>query len=150
MLFTGAGSGATGSAQTNKYVIFREDDVAPNADFAELQAVNQVNINMNVPVVMGIIPHPYPTPSGNQLIEVNHTFLEYMRSLTSNHLFQFAQHGYTHQDLGPSPRAPVSFMGGHMPRNTTQSSRGATTSPRRSGSRPLRFSLHLTRATTTR
>jgi peptidoglycan/xylan/chitin deacetylase (PgdA/CDA1 family) len=117
MLCTGAGSGATtgassgGSAQTNKYVIFREDDVAPNADFAELQAVNQLNINMNVPVVMGIIPHPYTTPSGNQLIEVNHTFLEYMRSLTSNHLFQFAQHGYTHLDLGPSPVGPSEFYG---------------------------------------
>jgi len=58
MLCTGASSGATtsassgGSAQTNKYVIFREDDVAPNADFAELQAVNQLNINMNVPVTL--------------------------------------------------------------------------------------------------
>jgi peptidoglycan/xylan/chitin deacetylase (PgdA/CDA1 family) len=92
-------------------VIFREDDVAPNADFAELQAVNQVDINTNVPVVMGIIPHPYATPSGNQLIDVNHTFLEYMRSLTSNHLFQFAQHGYTHQDLGPSPLGPSEFYG---------------------------------------
>jgi len=119
MLFTGAGSGATGSvqtgatssAQTARYVIFREDDVAPNADFAELQAVNQLNIDMNVPVVMGIIPHPYATPSGNQLIEVNHTFLEYMRSLTSNPLFQFAQHGYTHQDLGPSPEGPSEFYG---------------------------------------
>ena len=115
MLFTGLSSAATGSVQantqTNKYVIFREDDVAPNADFAELQAVNQLNINMNVPVTLGIIPHPYPTPSGNQLIEVNHTFLEYMRSLTSNHLFQFAQHGYTHLDTGPSPVGPSEFYG---------------------------------------
>jgi hypothetical protein len=111
VLFAGAGSGATGSAQANRYVIFREDDVAPNADFAELQAVNQLNINMNIPVVMGIIPHPYAMPSGNQLIEVNHTFLEYMRSLTSNHLFQFAQHGYTHLDLGPSPEGPSEFYG---------------------------------------
>jgi hypothetical protein len=117
MLCTGASSGATtsassgGSAQTNKYVIFREDDVAPNADFAELQAVNQLNINMNVPVTLGIIPHPYPTPSGNQLIKVNNTFLEYMRSLTSNHLFQFAQHGYTHLDTGPSPVGPSEFYG---------------------------------------
>ena len=108
---TGASSGATGSAQTNKYVIFREDDVAPNADFAELQAVNQLNINMNVPVTLGIISHPYPTPSGNQLIKVNNTFLEYMRSLTSNHLFQFAQHGYTHLDTGPSPVGPSEFYG---------------------------------------
>jgi hypothetical protein len=115
VLFTGVSSGATASVQantqTNKYVIFREDDVAPNADFAELQAVNQLNINMNVPVTLGIIPHPYPTPSGNQLIKVNNTFLEYMRSLTSNHLFQFAQHGYTHLDTGPSPVGPSEFYG---------------------------------------
>jgi len=111
MLFTGAGSGATGSAQTTKYVIFREDDVAPNADFAELQAVNQVHIDKNVPVTLGIIPHPYPAPSGNQLIEVNQTFFDYMQSLTSNHLFQFAQHGYTHLDVGPSPEGPSEFYG---------------------------------------
>jgi peptidoglycan/xylan/chitin deacetylase (PgdA/CDA1 family) len=115
VLFAGVSSGATGSVQantqTNKYVIFREDDVAPNADFAELQAVNQLNINMNVPVTLGIIPHPYPTPSGNQLIKVNNTFLAYMRSLTSNHLFQFAQHGYTHLDTGPSPVGPSEFYG---------------------------------------
>ena len=67
MLFVCSGSGATGNAQTNKYVIFREDDVAPNADFAELQAVNQVHIDKNVPVTLGIIPHPDATPAGNQL-----------------------------------------------------------------------------------
>jgi peptidoglycan/xylan/chitin deacetylase (PgdA/CDA1 family) len=111
MLFTGAGSGATGSAQTTKYVIFRDDDVAPNADFAELQAVNQVHIDKNVPVTLGIIPHPYPAPSGNQLIEVDQTFFDYMQSLTSNHLFQFAQHGYTHLDVGPSPEGPSEFYG---------------------------------------
>ncbi len=111
MLFSCAGSGATDNAQTNKYVIFREDDVAPNADFAELQAVNQVHIDKNVPLTLGIIPHPYPTPSGNQLIEVNHQFLDYMRSIASNHLFQFAQHGYTHQNIAPSLRGPSEFYG---------------------------------------
>jgi len=111
ILFSCAGSGATGNAPTNKYVIFREDDVAPNADFAELQAVNNVHIDKNVPLTLGIIPRPYLTPSGNQLIEVNHTFLNYMRSLTSNHLFQFAQHGYTHLDLGPSLSGPSEFYG---------------------------------------
>jgi hypothetical protein len=34
-----------------------------------------------------------------------------MRSLTSNHLFQFAQHGYTHLDTGPSPVGPSEFYG---------------------------------------
>jgi peptidoglycan/xylan/chitin deacetylase (PgdA/CDA1 family) len=110
MLFVCTGSGATGNAQTNKYVIFREDDVAPNADFAELQAVNQVHIDKNVPLTLGIIPHPDSSPSGNQL-EANAQFLDYMRSIESNHLFQFAQHGYTHQDIAPSPRGPSEFYG---------------------------------------
>jgi len=110
MLFVCTGSGATGNAQTNKYVIFREDDVAPNADFAELQAVNQVHIDKNVPLTLGIIPHPDATHSGNQL-EANAQFLDYMRSIESNHLFQFAQHGYTHQDIAPSPRGPSEFYG---------------------------------------
>jgi peptidoglycan/xylan/chitin deacetylase (PgdA/CDA1 family) len=110
MLFVCTGSGATGNAQTNKYVIFREDDVAPNADFAELQAVNQVHIDKNVPLTLGIIPHPDSSPSGNQL-EANAQFLDYMRSIESNHLFQFAQHGYTHQDIAPSLRGPSEFYG---------------------------------------
>ena len=107
----GTGSGATGNAQTNKYVIFREDDVAPNADFAELQAVNQVHIDKNVPLTLGIIPHPDATHSGNQLIEVNATVSRLHAITHSNHLFQFAQHGYTHQDIAPSPRGPSEFYG---------------------------------------
>ena len=99
------------AGQTKKYVAFREDDVAPYAKFAQLEAVNQLTMDKNVPVTLGIIPHPWPSPSGNQLIEVNRTFLEYMRSLTSNPLFQFAQHGYTHLDLGPSPEGPSEFYG---------------------------------------
>jgi peptidoglycan/xylan/chitin deacetylase (PgdA/CDA1 family) len=104
----------TQSAESNehakKYVAFREDDVAPNAKFAQLEAVNQLTIDKNVPVTLGIVPHPNPLPAGNQLL-ANSDFLAYMRSIASNHLFQFGQHGYTHQDLGPSNSGPSEFYG---------------------------------------
>jgi len=93
--------------QTRKYVVFREDDVTPGAKFAELQAVNQVQIDKNVPVTIGIIPHPNAT-AGNQLLE-NKQFLNYMRSIASNRLFEFAQHGYTHQSAGTA--SPSEFYG---------------------------------------
>jgi peptidoglycan/xylan/chitin deacetylase (PgdA/CDA1 family) len=95
------------SGQTKKYVVFREDDVTPGAKFAELQAVNQVQIDKNVPVTMGIIPHPNAS-AGNQLLE-NKQFLNYMRSIDSNRLFEFAQHGYTHQSV--SGASPSEFYG---------------------------------------
>ena len=87
--------GVTDNEQTKKYVIFRDDDVAPRAKFAELQAINQVHIDKNVPVTLGIVPHQNAS-AGNQLLQ-DTQFLNYMRSIASNHLFEFAQHGYTHQ-----------------------------------------------------
>ncbi|MGA7076691.1 MAG: DUF2334 domain-containing protein [Halobacteriota archaeon] len=99
--------GATGNGQTKKYVIFRDDDVAPRAKFAELQAVNQVHIDKNVPVTLSIIPHQNAS-GGNQLL-TDKQFLNYMRSLASNRLFEFAQHGYTHQS--GSMASPSEFYG---------------------------------------
>ncbi len=101
--------GAEGSGQTKKYVVFRDDDIAPNAKFAELEALNQVHIDKNVPVTLGIIPHQNAS-AGNQLL-TDTQFLNYMRSIASNHLFQFAQHGYTHQNIAPSLRGPSEFYG---------------------------------------
>jgi hypothetical protein len=46
-----------GGGQTKKYVVFRDDDIAPRAKFAQLEAVNKVHIDKNVPVTLGIIPH---------------------------------------------------------------------------------------------
>jgi peptidoglycan/xylan/chitin deacetylase (PgdA/CDA1 family) len=80
-----------------KYVVFRDDDVAPNAKYAELQAVNQVHINKNVPVTLGIVPFNDASASYNLLTDKQ--FFNYMRALASNPLFEFAQHGYTHKDL---------------------------------------------------
>ena len=109
MLVGCVNSGATDSAQMSKYVIFRDDDVAPGVKFDELEAVNQVHIDKNVPVTLGIVPHPYTTPSGNQLL-ANGPFLAYMRSIATNHLFEFAQHGYTHQNMR-SQGDPSEFYG---------------------------------------
>lgn len=93
--------------QTRKYVIFRDDDVAPRTKFAELQAVNQVHIDKNVPVTLGIVAHQNAS-AGNQLLQ-DAQFLDYMRSIASNHLFEFAQHGYTHQSV--TMVSPSEFYG---------------------------------------
>jgi peptidoglycan/xylan/chitin deacetylase (PgdA/CDA1 family) len=99
--------GVEDNGQTRKYVIFRDDDVAPRAKFAELQAVNQVHIDKNVPVTLGITPHQNAS-KGNQLLQ-DKPFLNYMRSIASNRLFEFAQHGYTHQSV--SIASPSEFYG---------------------------------------
>ncbi len=86
-------------AASKKYIAFRDDDVAPTSKLAALKAVNDVHIAHNVPVTLGIVPHPYPAP-GNGLL-VNPHFLAYMRSIETSPLFEFAQHGYTHKDNLP-------------------------------------------------
>jgi peptidoglycan/xylan/chitin deacetylase (PgdA/CDA1 family) len=103
----GNAQGVEDNGQTRKYVIFREDDVAPRVDFPELQAVNQVHIDKNVPLTLGITPHQNAS-KGNQLLQ-DKQFLNYMRSIASNHLFEFAQHGYTHQSV--SMASPSEFYG---------------------------------------
>ena len=80
-----------------KYVIFRDDDIEPWYKLATLKAVNQVHIDKNVPVTLGIIPHPDRGASSNELLG-DAGFLNYMKSISTNKLFEFAQHGYTHTD----------------------------------------------------
>jgi hypothetical protein len=97
-------------AQPQKYVAFRDDDVQPFVSLETLEAVNQVHIDENVPVTLGIIPHPQDGKGGNELLQ-DGQFLTYMRSIDSNPLFEFAQHGNTHQDIAPSPEGPSEFYG---------------------------------------
>ncbi len=98
----------TGTASSaKKYIIFRCDDVAPKEKFVEFQAVSQLHIDKNVPVTLGIVPHPM-TGTGNELL-ADSQFASYVKSLASNHLFEFAQHGYTHQ--GTSALGPSEFYG---------------------------------------
>jgi hypothetical protein len=107
---------------TTKQVIFRDDDVAPTGWINILEAVNQVHIDENVPVTLAIIPHPsaqtdvqlfmhdqpasfgpsLPDATANELPQM-HAFFDYMRLIATNPLFEFAQHGYTHQNDGLTP-----------------------------------------------
>jgi len=97
-------------ASNAKHFIFRDDDIAPFASFGRLnalKAVNHVHTDKNVPVTLGIIAHPDPGFSGNELMADKET-LSYLQSLATNPLFELAQHGYTHFDdtqstVGASP-----------------------------------------------
>ena len=90
------GSGVNVQASNTKYFVFRDDDIAPFGELAALQALNQVHIDKNVPVTLGIVAHPDPY-SGNELFADTDT-LSYLQTLVTNPLFEFAQHGYTHID----------------------------------------------------
>jgi peptidoglycan/xylan/chitin deacetylase (PgdA/CDA1 family) len=96
--------------------------VAPTGWINILEAVNQVHIDENVPVTLAIIPHPsaqtdvqlfmhdqpasfgpsLPDATANELPQM-HAFFDYMRLIATNPLFEFAQHGYTHQNDGLTP-----------------------------------------------
>jgi peptidoglycan/xylan/chitin deacetylase (PgdA/CDA1 family) len=82
--------------------MFRDDDVTPMA-LNDLKAVNQVHIDEGVPVTLGLIPaQSFPSLAQGQCShivvseETSATFVAYLRSLTSNGLFELAQHGYEH------------------------------------------------------
>ena len=117
---------------TTKQVIFRDDDVAPTQRLNVLEAVNQVHIDENVPVTLAIIPYPTANASDAQLfpddqliplgqsslngpsnaLRQDPSFLDYMSSIASNPLFEFAQHGYTHKNDGLTPpNNPSEFAG---------------------------------------
>ncbi len=106
-VYTVSGQTTGTASSAKKYIVFRCDDVTPTAQFAELQALDRIHIDENVPVTLGIVPHP-AAGTGNELL-ANSQFASYMRSLASNHLFEFAQHGYTHQRAGVF--APSEFYG---------------------------------------
>ena len=101
MLMCPTVSASTELAKPTKYVAFRDDDVSPFNSLDKLKAVNQVHIDENVPVTLGIIPHPRVAQEGNQLLQ-DDLFLTYMRSIAPSPLFEFAQHGYSHRDILPS------------------------------------------------
>ncbi len=86
------------SDKPKKYVIFRDDDVEPRYALATLKRVNQLHMDKNIPVTFSIIPHPDPSRSDNELLG-DAPFLNYMKSLSTDKLFEFAQHGYTHNDV---------------------------------------------------
>src|SRR5665647_1731204 len=59
----------TQEAQAKKYIAFRNDDIRPGMSLDGLKAVNQVHIDENVPVTLGIIPHPNESGQANQLLQ---------------------------------------------------------------------------------
>ncbi|HXY87661.1 MAG TPA: DUF2334 domain-containing protein [Candidatus Acidoferrales bacterium] len=92
-----------GLSETPKnYVIFRDDDAAPWNQLDTLKRINQIHIDKNIPVTLGIVPHPSLVKPGN-LFYADPQFFEYMKSISSNPLFEFAQHGYTHHDNSGPP-----------------------------------------------
>jgi peptidoglycan/xylan/chitin deacetylase (PgdA/CDA1 family) len=104
-------TGIASAQQTTggKYIAFRDDDVKPFTSLDALKAVNQVQIDENVPVTLAIIPHPNEAQEGNQLLQ-DDQLLTYLRSIAPSPLFEFAQHGYTHTRDGLS-LAPSEFSG---------------------------------------
>jgi predicted deacetylase len=94
------GSAAEASVDTDweeydSIVIFRNDDIQPWYNQDELRAVNDVFIEEEMPVTLGIIPD---TGGGAPLTE-DPELCEYLQSLESNHpdLFEMSPHGTTHE-----------------------------------------------------
>ena len=134
-------------APTEKYIAFRDDDVQPFASVDTLKAVNQVHIDENVPVTLGIIPHPYPGGTGNELLQDNQSLL-YMRSIATNPLFEFAQHGYTHINDRLLPQASE-FAGRPYAQQLELMQNGQADIKEAFGVTPSTFIPPLTRVTTT-
>jgi peptidoglycan/xylan/chitin deacetylase (PgdA/CDA1 family) len=90
------------SETPKKYIIFRDDDVAPWNRLDTLKRINQIHMDKNIPVTLGVVPHPSLIKPEN-LFYTDSKFFEYMKSISSNPLFEFAQHGYTHHDYSGPP-----------------------------------------------
>src|SRR5674536_66622 len=98
---------ATVQAGNSKHIIFRDDDIAPWADLNTLKIVNQAFIDENVPVTLAVLPHPSTDSSDDNQNELfmDTSMLNYLESIKTNPLFEFAQHGYTHAINGESSGA---------------------------------------------
>ncbi|MGZ4864798.1 MAG: DUF2334 domain-containing protein [Halobacteriota archaeon] len=111
-LFIGVATTPAAAQTANmKHFVFRDDDICPFGALNALEAVDQVHIDENVPVTLGVVAHPDVGVSGNELFSDNDT-LSYLKSLVGNPLFEIAQHGYTHSDpssatVGASARRMV-------------------------------------------
>ncbi|OVE83998.1 DUF2334 domain-containing protein [Natronolimnobius baerhuensis] len=78
-------------------VIFRNDDIQPWYLPDELRAVNQVFIDEDVPVTLGVIP----MVEGEAPLTDDEQTCAYLRSLEADHpgQFEMALHGYTHEPV---------------------------------------------------
>lgn len=85
----------TSVAEYESIVVFRNDDIQPWYNQEELRAVNDVFIDEEVPVTLGIIPDT----NGDASLTDDPELCSYLRSLESDHpgQFEMAVHGYTHE-----------------------------------------------------
>jgi peptidoglycan/xylan/chitin deacetylase (PgdA/CDA1 family) len=89
--------GASAASGAKKYVVFRDDDIGVGS-LDTLQAINQVHIDENVPVTLAVVPNFQDNPDNALLKEPLHSYLQ---SIVANPLFEFAQHGYNHENYVP-------------------------------------------------
>jgi uncharacterized OB-fold protein len=75
--------------------IFRNDDIQPWYETETMRSVNQVFIEEDVPVTLGVIPNA----AGELPLTSDEATCEYLGSLQNDHpgQFEMALHGYTHQ-----------------------------------------------------
>jgi len=96
--------------------------------------VNQVHFEKNVPVTLAVVPDPHTKGLDSQVFQFGHdqpiggvtpivslstnnellqdpAFFAYMWSISSNPLFEFAQHGYSHKNDGLSHNFTSEFSG---------------------------------------
>ncbi len=97
-------SAVTPQSATNKYIVFRDDDIGFGQP-STLAALDQVHIDENVPVTLAIIPHPDRNGTGNELLWSG-PLRDHLLSIAHNPLFEFAQHGYNYTNYaGSEPSA---------------------------------------------
>lgn len=90
-------SDAEGWSEYRTIAVFRIDDVEAEWYTPQLKMVNKVFIDERVPVTLSVVPAldpDRPTPPDSK-------FCTYLRNLREQHtdIFEFAQHGYTHQNI---------------------------------------------------
>jgi len=95
--------GASAASSGKKYVVFRDDDIGVGS-LDTLQAINQVHIDENVPVTLAVVPN-YQNNTDTSLFE--EPLHSYLQSIVTNPLFEFAQHGYNHNNYVPIPPGSV-------------------------------------------
>lgn len=85
----------TNVEEYDSIVVFRNDDIQPWYNQAEMRAVDQVFIDEAVPVTLAIIPQT----GGDTPLTDDPELCPYLRSLETDHpgQFEMALHGYTHE-----------------------------------------------------
>ncbi len=78
-------------AENKKFIVFRDDDIAPFWSFNMVFNITETFRSRNVPHVMGLIPIPYGIEIGNDTI-----LGDYLKSIKNDPHIEFALHGNGH------------------------------------------------------